>query len=97
MNNELTVTGVRPSALESDTGVAGAPGRGFDDSWITAKVKSTLLYSLNATAADISVSTSGGVVTLAGKAKNGSERALAIDLAQNVRGVRSVNTQGYTF
>jgi len=97
VDNQLTITGVRPSALESDTGTAGERGQGIDDNWITSKVKSTLLYSINASASDIVVSASNGDVTLTGKAKSNTERALAIDLAQNVRGVRSVNPQGYTF
>ena len=94
VDNQLTITGVRPSALESDTGVAAST---IDDAWITAKVKSTLLYSLNAAAANVSVSTSNGEVILTGKARNDAERALAVELARNVRGVRSVNPQGYTF
>lgn len=94
VDNQLTVTGVEPAAQE---GGAGAGWLGGNDGWITARVKSTLLYSLGASATGITVNTSGGDVTLAGKAKNGAERALAIELAQNVRGVRSVTSQGYTF
>jgi len=91
VDNQLTVTGVPASRLENDSRQI------IDDTWITAKVRSTLLYSLNAAAADITVNTIGGDVTLTGRAKSGAERALAIELAQNVRGVRSVNLQGYTF
>lgn len=91
VDNQLTVTGTPAFRLES------ASGPVIDDAWITAKVRSTLLYSLNTSAADISVSTTGGDVTLTGKAKSGADRALVIELAQNVRGVRSVNLQGYTF
>jgi osmotically-inducible protein OsmY len=97
VDNQLTVTGVRSPALENDTLRPSAPGQNVSDSWITAKVASTLLYSINASAGKISVSTIGGVVTLTGRAKSSVERALAIDLAQNVRGVRSVSSQGYTF
>lgn len=91
VDNQLTVTGVPAFRPEDSSGPV------IDDAWITAKVRSTLLYSLNAAAADISVSTLGGDVILSGRAKSGAERALAIELAQNVRGVRSVNLQGYTF
>lgn len=91
VDNQLTVTGVPASRLENSSGPA------IDDAWITAKVRSTLLYSLNAAAADITVSTIGGDVTLTGRAKSGAERGLAIELTQNVRGVRSVNLQGYAF
>ncbi len=90
VDNQLTVTGVPVFRPEDNSGQV------INDAWITAKVRSTLLYSLSA-AADISVSTIGGDVTLTGKAKSGAERALVIELAQTVRGVRSVNLQGYTF
>ncbi len=66
------------------------------DSWITTKVKSTFMYSNNVNGSDIDVSTSAGVVTLSGKVDSGAERALAIELADNVRGVKSVQAQGLT-
>lgn len=91
VDNQLTVTGVPVFRPENSFGPV------IDDAWITAKVRSTLLYSLDAAAADISVSTLGGDVILSGRAKSEAERALAIELAQNVRGVRSVSLQGYTF
>lgn len=94
VDNQLTVTNAEPSALENGTGAAWPGG---NDGWISAKVKSTLLFSIGAAANGIAVSTNAGDVTLAGKARNGAERALAIELAQNVRGVRSVLPQGYTF
>lgn len=62
------------------------------DTWITAKVKSTFMYSSNVDGSDISVSTSKGVVTLSGQMDSGAERALAIELAQNVRGVKRVQS-----
>ncbi|MNP74051.1 Osmotically-inducible protein Y precursor [compost metagenome] len=62
------------------------------DSWITTKVKSTLMYSSNVSGSAISVSTNGGIVTLSGLVASGVERDLAIELAQNVRGVKSVRS-----
>lgn len=67
------------------------------DTWITTKVKSTLLYSSNVSGADITVTTVAGVVTLKGKLDSGAERALAIELAQNVKGVKSVIANELTF
>ena len=64
------------------------------DGWITTKVKSTFMYSSNVDSSDISVSTHAGVVTLTGKLSSGAERALAIELATNVRGVKSVQANG---
>jgi len=97
VDNQLTVTGVPLTPLERDTARPAEPGQAIDDGWITSKVRSTLLYSIDASASDIAVSTIGGDVTLTGKVKNMAERALVIELAQNVRGVRSVNPQGVTF
>lgn len=67
------------------------------DSWITTKVKSTLLYSSNVAGSDIVVTTNQGVVTLTGKLASGAERALAVELAQNVLGVKGVESKGLTF
>lgn len=67
------------------------------DSWITTKVKSTFMYSSNVAGADISVNTNKGIVTLAGKVNSGAEQALAIELAQNIRGVKSVSSKQLIF
>lgn len=67
------------------------------DSWITTKVKSTYMYSSNVASHDISVSTEAGIVTLNGTVSSGAERDLAIELAQNIRGVNSVNATALTF
>jgi hyperosmotically inducible protein len=70
--------------------------RDVSDGWITTKVKSTYLYSTNVTGANISVETVNGVVTLSGKVDSNAERALAIELANNVRGVKTVHAKRLT-
>lgn len=79
------------------TGMAKAStkemGKTISDSWITTKLKSTYMYSRNVNGSDINVSTNAGVVTLSGKLDSGVERALAIELAQNIRGVKSVQSK----
>lgn len=67
------------------------------DGWITTKVKSTLMYSSNVESHDISVKTEAGIVILNGTVSSGAERDLAIELAQNIRGVNSVNATALTF
>jgi len=85
VNNQLVVEAGKPgSAKTESTDVA--------DGWITTKVKSTFMYSSNVNGSDIAVSTNAGVVTLTGKMDSGAERALAIELARNVRGVKSVDS-----
>ncbi len=67
------------------------------DGWITSKVKSNFIYSRNVDSSDIEVNTSSGVVTLKGKVNSGVERALAVELTQNVRGVKSVEAKDLVF
>jgi hyperosmotically inducible periplasmic protein len=64
------------------------------DTWITTKVKSTFMYSSNVTSSAIAVHTADGVVTLSGTVASGAERQLAIEFAQNVRGVKRVESAG---
>ncbi|MEO8499816.1 MAG: BON domain-containing protein [Vicinamibacteria bacterium] len=85
---------VKPGAISGLENAARAAELGITDSWITAKVKSTLMLSSNVSGTAIKVSTTGGVVTLSGNVDSGAERSLAIELARNVRGVRSVTSTG---
>lgn len=96
VDNQLRVQGVSPTIAATATGSADEAGQDIADSWITTKVKSTLLYSSNVAGSGIAVSTRSGVVTLSGKLATGAERALAIELAENVRGVKSVHSTGLT-
>lgn len=96
VDNKLLVAGVAPTAgAKLDKTVAATEGK-LADTWITTKIKSTYLYSTNIASNDITVSTSSGVVTLSGRLASGPERELAIELARNVRGVRSVESKGLT-
>lgn len=69
----------------------------ISDSWITAKVKSSFMYSSNINGSDIDVSTNNGIVTLTGKVASGSEQSLAVETAQNIRSVKSVTSKALTF
>jgi hyperosmotically inducible protein len=86
VSNQLVVGSGKPGAAKSE-------GTDIADGWITTKVKSTFMYSSNVDGSDISVDTKGGIVTLTGKMDSGAERALAIELAGNVRGVKSVDSK----
>lgn len=94
VDNKLVVDSSRPASAKSSTRQVEEE---ISDSWITTKVKSTFLYSSNVSGSDISVTTQGGIVTLSGKVHSGAERDLAVELAQNVRGVKSVDAKGLTF
>lgn len=89
VNNKLTLM---PSSDKNEK-----KGTVIADSWITTKVKSTYMYSTNVDSSDIAVNTNKGVVTLNGMVESGSEKALAVQLAQNIKGVQSVDAIGLTF
>lgn len=91
VDNQLTVVQSKPR--ESTAKQAAPESHVISDTWISAKVKSTFMYSSNVDGSDINVSTKNGVVTLSGKVDSGAERALAIELAKNIRGVHSVETK----
>ena len=91
------VSSAAPSLTDKAKSSTAQAGREIADSWITTKVKSTLLYSSNVKGSDVEVSTKAGVVTLSGKLGSGAERALAVELADNVRGVKAVSAKGLTF
>lgn len=79
-------------ALEQNAAVAAQDkARDIADSWISTKVRSTFLYSSNINSHDIVVDTHDGVVTLSGKVGSVVERAFAIELAQHIRGVKTVS------
>ncbi len=66
------------------------------DAWITTKVKADLGTTKNVHATDISVSTNDGVVTLSGAVGSANEKMLAVDVAQKIKGVKSVDASGLT-
>jgi osmotically-inducible protein OsmY len=88
VTNQLTVNNKSTSAQSTQV---------FSDSWITTKAKSSFFYSRNVSGSDIEVNTLNGVVTLKGKVDSGAERALAVELVQNLRGVKSVNAKDLSF
>jgi osmotically-inducible protein OsmY len=87
---------VQPDATSNVEDAARAAKLEVTDTWVTTKVKSMLMYSSNVNGSAIKVSTAGGVVTLSGEVGSQAERSLAIELARNVRGVKSVTSNGLT-
>jgi osmotically-inducible protein OsmY len=92
VDNQLVIEPSEPTMTDSTQSAANAAGRDVADSWITTKVKSTLMYSSNVNGSGITVNTKDGIVTLNGTVENATERDLAIELAQNVKGVTSVQS-----
>lgn len=85
-----------PSAVDTAKDTAEDAGEFITDSWITTKVKSSFLWSSNVSGSDISVTTTDGVVTLSGKVHSETDRDQAIELAQSLRGVKSVDAEELT-
>jgi osmotically-inducible protein OsmY len=96
VDNRLVVNSTKPASevANNDSGKAGFPD--VSDGWITTKVTSTFMYSANVESHNIEVSTDQGIVTLTGKVDSDIERKEAIELAGNIRGVKSVNATGLT-
>lgn len=96
VDNRLVVQGAKPAANASAKGESAASKAkdNMSDGWITTKLKSTYMYSSNVKGSNISVSTESGIVTLTGEVDSSAERALAIEYANNIRGVKSVNSKG---
>jgi len=71
------------------------PGK-VDDAWITTKVKSEFATTKDIPATNISVDTNDGMVRLTGTVNNNMEKNRAIQLAHQVKGVKSVDATGLT-
>ena len=63
------------------------------DTWITTKVKADLLVTEEVKGLDINVSTTNGVVTLAGLLDSQAQHHKAIAVAKAIKGVKSVETK----
>jgi hyperosmotically inducible periplasmic protein len=86
-----------PARTETDRPVARVDRdstRPVNDSWISTKVKSTLLFSRSVDGLGIEVDTKDGVVALRGNVDSDLERQAAVELARDIRGVRRVDGSG---
>lgn len=66
------------------------------DTWITTKVKSSLLADSDVSGLDISVETVNGVVTLTGQVDQQTQITEATRIAREIEGVTDVRTTGLT-
>ena len=66
------------------------------DAWITNTVKSNLMKTDGVASADISVTTSNGLVTLSGVLDNNAQVQKSIAVAQAVKGVNKVDSSTLT-
>jgi osmotically-inducible protein OsmY len=83
VNNEMTIAAT-PAAPDATVGDK------IDDASITAEVKSSLMSHSATSAIHTGVTTTDGIVTLTGIAKNDAEKSLATKLTADINGVTSV-------
>jgi len=83
VKNNMTIA--KTPAIPSET-----IGEKIDDASITAQVKSSLMSHHSTSALHTTVSTTDGVVTLSGIAKNDAEKSLVTKLVTDINGVTSV-------
>jgi len=97
VSNQLLVSG-KPGTMaqaEDEIRVAARESKdGMTDGWITTKVKSSLMLTRDVDGLGISVTTDNGLVKLAGNVNSQAEKQRAIEVAQNVRGVKKVDANG---
>lgn len=86
------VKSVKNEIIVKDAPAPGATiGEKIDDASITSQMKYALLSHKGTSAVKTKVTTVDGVVTITGEAKSDAEKALVTKLAQDVRGVKSVD------
>ena len=83
VKNDMTVANT-PAAPDSTIGDK------IDDASITAQVKSSLMSHHSTSAIHTTVTTTDGVVTVGGIAKNDAEKSLVTKLVTDINGVTSV-------
>lgn len=93
VRSELQVEpGRKPVAAEAQDAALAFKGE-LGDTWITTKVKTSLLYTRGVDAAGIDVSTRARVVTLRGDVRSRDEMLRAEEIASGIVGVREVRNR----
>ena len=89
--NNLISLGAADTATTRAETAAKTTEEALSDTWITSKVKASLLYSRSLDGLTINVETHTGMVKLSGDVASTEEKSVAQELARNVRGVRGVD------
>jgi osmotically-inducible protein OsmY len=90
---EETVAGLPGvKSVDNRLEIKGEPPTAMSDAWITAKVKSVLLYHRNVSAMT-EIDTKDGIVTLSGDASSQAQKDLTTEYVKDVEGVKDVNNE----
>lgn len=85
-------------ALANDPPTAGhgksESAQPVDDTWITTKVKASLLADKDVSGLTVDVETVNGVVTLEGDVESQAQIDKARELAKGIKGVTGIDTNG---
>lgn len=87
-NTVASLPGVK--SVDNQLVVSGEQPAEHSDAWITAKVKTALLFHRNVSASGTSVYTKDGVVTLQGEASNMAQKELTTEYAKDIDNVKEV-------
>jgi osmotically-inducible protein OsmY len=79
VDNKLQVKGERPAERS--------------DAWLSAKVKTTLLFHRSVSGLKTGVNVKDGIVTLEGEASSQAQKELATEYAKDVEGVKDVKNE----
>ena len=90
VNNLISLGAADTSTTRAET-AAKTTEDALSDAWITSKVKASLLYSRSLDGLTINVETRTGMVSLSGAVDSSEAKAVALELARNIRGVRGVD------
>jgi osmotically-inducible protein OsmY len=93
VDNQLSVGGEEATLSGKAEREVRDTAESISDGWISAKVKSALMYNRGVDGTDIDVDTRDGVVTLRGRVGSETEGALASTIANGIKGVKSVHTE----
>ena len=92
VDNQIALNGKTGTPAEPRSGTS--PNGPMTDSWITSKVKSSLVFTRGVNGFAITVTTLNGTVSLQGVVDSAAERELAVRVTRDIRGVLKVDAQG---
>jgi osmotically-inducible protein OsmY len=93
VNNDIMLSG-KPNATAKAKSSGEQAEQAVSDTWITSKVKSSLMFTRGVSSFDITVTTLNGVVSLKGPVASVAERESAVRVTQDIRGVKKVDADG---
>jgi osmotically-inducible protein OsmY len=95
LKNEIVLTD-KPDVTAKISASGAQAEQAMSDTWITAKVKASLMLTDDVDRFEIAVTTNNGVVSLHGVVDTAAERELAVQVTQDIRGVKKVEADGLT-